>query len=694
MGMLFFSLFIEAQNIGNFNSVEPGPQISDFIFPATSHRFQKIIEHNDVISNGLMMDNFDFTGFVPIANSSVNGNLSVNHELTVGGVTAMDIQYNPITKLWSKANPTALNFTSLGGISRPCSGGITPYKNVVVGEEALTVSNDISTVYNPFGWLVETNPNTKVAVQKLWAMGSGQKENVCFSPNGRTAYFGNDAPIGYLYKFVANQVNDYSSGTLYAYKGSKSGSGNWVMIPNTTILERNTTLTMCGDSMATVFNGVEDVEIGPDGKIYLAVKNENSVFRFSDSDPITGTTVTNFETFVGNTSYNITHANGTTLTAWGTGNDNLAFDGQGNLWVLQDGGLNYIWVVGANHTQAVPNVKLFGIAPSGSEPTGITFTPDYKFLFLSFQHPSSTNNTTLQTDAAGQSIGFDKDIAIVIALSQNLGCSNFGQACDDGNPETFNDSLDASCVCVGLALQDTLTLAVQSSNDDAEQNLTTSNVNLNSSDLELITDGANQTVGIRFANAGIPYGSQILSAHIQFTTKENTHTQTTNLALFGEKTTNSQSFLNQASNISNRVKTQDSISWGSIPLWTIVDESGPNQKTPDLKNIIQELIGQPNWSATSPVTFIIKGSGKRVAYSFDGNASLGPKLIVSYRVSNENNVGIGNNNPATKLHVKDGDVYLESVGSGVIIKSDNGNCWKLKVQNNGTITSVAIPCPQ
>ena len=27
------------------------------------------------------------------------------------------------------------------------------------------------------------------------------------------------------------------------------------------------------------------------------------------------------------------------------GNDNLAFDGEGNLWVLQDGGHDYIWVV-------------------------------------------------------------------------------------------------------------------------------------------------------------------------------------------------------------------------------------------------------------------------------------------------------------------------------------------------------------
>lgn len=51
------------------------------------------------------------------------------------------------------------------------------------------------------------------------------------------------------------------------------------------------------------------------------------------------------ETYVVNTSYDIEHENGTTSANWGYGNDNLAFDGDGNLWVFQDGGNNYIWLV-------------------------------------------------------------------------------------------------------------------------------------------------------------------------------------------------------------------------------------------------------------------------------------------------------------------------------------------------------------
>jgi uncharacterized protein len=288
------------QNVADFISVKPDTQIAKFIFPSSTHEFQRIIEHSDVISNGNMMDNFDFTAYVPLGGSSTTGHLSVNHELAVGGVTAMDIQYNNANKLWTKSNVTAINFSSLGGISRPCSGGLTLYNTVVHGEEVLD-SADTKLVdgYYDNGWLVESNPVTKVAIQKLWAMGCGQKENVVFSANGRTAYFGNDASPGYLYKFVADVVNDFSAGKLYAYQGSKSGSGNWILIPNTTKIERNTTMTLCASAGATVFSGVEDVEISPNGKIYLAVKNENQVYRFDDSDPIAGTTVSNFETFVG-----------------------------------------------------------------------------------------------------------------------------------------------------------------------------------------------------------------------------------------------------------------------------------------------------------------------------------------------------------------------------------------------------------
>jgi hypothetical protein len=680
------------QNIGQFTSVTPGPQTSNFIFP-TTHKFQKILEHGDVITNGTAADNFDFTGYVPAVGSSSTGYLSLNHELTPGGVTAMNVSLNPVSKLWTPAMMTALNFAPVNGTARNCSGGITSWNRVITCEEVISTADTNSDGYNDLGWMVEVDPVSKTVIRKLWALGCGQKENIVIHGNNRTAYFGNDANPGYLYKYVASVAGDLSAGILYVYTGPKNGNGNWVQIANTTQADRNNTMTLCNQAGATVFSGVEDVEIGPDGKVYLAVKNENCVYRFTDSDPVTGTTVSGFETYVGNASYNITHAGGTTVTAWGTGNDNLAFDGQGNLWVLQDGGLNYIWVVMAGHTQASPNVRLFGIAPAGSEPTGITFTPDYKYLFMSFQHPDAGNNVTYQTDAAGNFIGFDKDIALVIALSGNLGCSQLGLQCNDNNPGTFDDKYNYQCVCTGMQVQDTVSLQVSGGNNDAEENLQNNSISLTSTDLELGNDGTiPQIVGIKFDNVAIPYGSRILTANIRFTTDE-TSAGTTVARIKAQKSVLPGIFTTSTGNLSARTVTNDSVSW-TIPAWNTIGESGPLQTAPDLSAVISEVVNQPGWPETAgSLVFLIRGTGSRIAVAWDGSPSVVPVLTISYAVQNVNNVGIGQDSPEAKLQVKDGDVYVETPGAGVIIKSPDGNCWKFRVSNTGTLTAVSVPCP-
>ncbi len=410
---------IYSQNISDFISVNPVVPSEALILP-DSHRFQKIIEVGDPLTAG---GNFpvspDFTAYVPISGSSVNGYLSINSEAAPGGNTVLDIQFDSGSKLWTTSASQAIDFSSVGGTIANCSGTVTPWNTVISSEEFTSSFDGNGDGYRDYGWNVELNPASKTVLGKLWAMGNFAHENVVIHVNQRTVYQGADSNPGYLYKYVADAAQDLSSGSLYVYSGSKSGAGNWILLNNTTQNERNTTLSQSAAAGATVFDGIEDVEIGPDGHVYFAVKGENRVYRFQDSDPITGTTAT-METYVGNMNYDITHSSGTSSVAWGSGNDNLAFDGQGNLWVNQDGGNYYIWVVYNGHTQASPQVGIFGIAPSGSESTGITFTPDYQYMFLSIQHPSGSNNAN-QLDAAGNTVNFDKGTSVVVALSENLG---------------------------------------------------------------------------------------------------------------------------------------------------------------------------------------------------------------------------------------------------------------------------------
>ncbi len=420
------SLFIykmTAQNIGDFVSVEPVVQTAQFIIPS-SHAFQVIAETGDAIDiGGTVPDTPDFTGYVPIASSSSNGYLSLNHEKTVGAVTIFDISFNATTKLWETTASEAVDLTGIGGTRANCSGTVTPWNTIITCEEVV-VPLDFNAPfdgYNDNGWNVEINPVTKTVIGKHWAMGNIAHENVAIHSNERTAYQGADSNPGYLYKFVATSAQDLGDGLLYVYTGSKNGAGTWVLLDNATVGERNSTLSQSASAGATVFNGIEDVEIGSDGMVYFAVKGspDEVVYRFQDSDPISGTTAT-METFVGGMSYDITHSTGTISTPWGSGNDNLAFDGDGNLWVFQDGGNHYIWVVGSLHTQGTPDVEVFGIMPIDAEPTGITFTPDFKYLFMSVQHPN-VGNTAGQLDAAGNEYNFELGTTLVISVADNLG---------------------------------------------------------------------------------------------------------------------------------------------------------------------------------------------------------------------------------------------------------------------------------
>ena len=436
---LLFSVGICAQQIGDFTSVPPGAQNTDFIIPAT-HRFQKIIEAGDALTQGgTLMGTNDFSGYVPI-NGSENGYLSINAEEAPGGVSILDINFNSSSGLWQTSRSEAVNFSGVFATIANCSGTVTPWNTIITCEEYTSQElRDNPSFgypvdfngdgYHDFGWAIEIDPVTKTVINqtgglngpdKLWAMGNFKHENAVIHSNQRTAYQGADAAVCYLYKFVADNAQDLSSGDLYVYVGSKSGSGNWILLDNTTQEDQNSTVQQSAAVGATVFNGIEDVEIGPDGWIYFAVKQESRVYRFQDSNPISGTTVPQMETYVGNTTYSVAHENGTSNVTWGDGNDNLAFDGDGNLWVMQDAGnyQNYIWVVENGHTQSNPKVKIFGRTPIGSEPTGITFSPDYRFLFMSVQHPSSSNGSTTQTDAAGNAIGFDKSITLVISRNE------------------------------------------------------------------------------------------------------------------------------------------------------------------------------------------------------------------------------------------------------------------------------------
>jgi hypothetical protein len=63
------------------------------------------------------------------------------------------------------------------------------------------------------------------------------------------------------------------------------------------------------------------------------------------------------------------------------------------------------------------------------------------------------------------------------------------------------------------------------------------------------------------------------------------------------------------------------------------------------------------------------------------------------RFKNDGKIGIGTTSPGSQLQVKGGDIFIEDIGSGVIMKSPNGTCWRMTVDNSGNPVFASITCP-
>jgi len=471
-------------DISQFTSVEPSTQPQTLRIPST-HTFQMLVQAGTPYSqaaNGLLKENFDFTAYVPMYSGKSDGKgnsafgqdhnakgyLSINHEgssTATSGVSMLNLDFNPAAQRWDVTAKNAVDFSPVVGTFNNCSGGITPWRTIVTCEENTPTSPTDSNGdgYLDFGWTVEIDPATHSVKDqngdgtpdKLWRMGRIRHENIVVAPDQRTVYEGADdgSSNSFVYKYVSDQAGKLANGSLYVLKlNGKIGTattGTWLPVPNNTPAECSNTTALARALGATSFNGVEDIDISPlTHQIYFTAKGPGTIYRFTDSGQ-KGTTVSNFEVFAGNSptnpsqSYTINYGSGVVSELWRTGNDNLTFDSKGNLYVLQDGGRNHVWLIRPSHTPATPAVELFAVTPAGSEPTGMTFSPDEQFMFISIQHPSALN-TEATVDAAGQEVVFNKSTALVIARKEALGKANKEKASEQVGAAVYPNPVSGS----------------------------------------------------------------------------------------------------------------------------------------------------------------------------------------------------------------------------------------------------------
>lgn len=206
-------------------------------------------------------------------------------------------------------------------------------------------------------------------------------------------------------------------------------------------------------------------------------------------------------------------------------------------------------------------------------------------------------------------------------------------------------TLCRSCllVVIALLLQGLLPAAVRAatyvvearvaaSSDDAEQKVGSTSVSLTSSDLELVTDGSAQTVGMRYAGLAIPRGAVITDAWVQFQVDEAT-IDPASLTIRAQAADNAPTFSTASNDVAGRATGSASVAWAPAA-WPTVGAAGLDQRAQGLAPLIQQVVSRSGWAYGNALVLLVTGSGVRTAEAFDGTSSGAPLLHVVFDSSN------------------------------------------------------------
>jgi len=150
-----------------------------------------------------------------------------------------------------------------------------------------------------------------------------------------------------------------------------------------------------------------------------------------------------------------------------------------------------------------------------------------------------------------------------------------------------------TCFCFS---QESATFYIVDGNDDVNEDL--SEVPVFSNEYLVLGrtgGGSPLRIGLRYQNVTIPEGAEILSAHIQFTSFSASETDTITMLIRGESSANAAPFAHEESEIYHRESTHKTVKWTTQNWQAFIP--GPDQKTIDLKEIIQEIVDLDGWAS-------------------------------------------------------------------------------------------------
>lgn len=194
----------------------------------------------------------------------------------------------------------------------------------------------------------------------------------------------------------------------------------------------------------------------------------------------------------------------------------------------------------------------------------------------------------------------------------------------EGQPNSYQ------CKCTCADEVKTIEYAMVSGLDDAEERKSNGVVSIGDGTLDLVTasNGASQLVGLAFEGA-IPLGAEIVSARVLFTAQSAT-SGPASFTIRAQHAAEVVPFTATSRNVSDRALAGATVNWSDVPAWGAAGDHGEAQRTPELKPIFDDLASSVSWNGRT-IVLVFDGSGRRAAWSFDGNPGSAPVLTVQFR---------------------------------------------------------------
>ncbi|AKM79069.1 MAG: hypothetical protein UX85_C0003G0135 [Candidatus Beckwithbacteria bacterium GW2011_GWB1_47_15] len=139
------------------------------------------------------------------------------------------------------------------------------------------------------------------------------------------------------------------------------------------------------------------------------------------------------------------------------------------------------------------------------------------------------------------------------------------------------------------------------------------------------------TAAFRFENLPIIQGSQVVSAHLQFTV-DGPYTDPLNVTIAAEATADS-------TPLSTSRQPKDLTPTTNTSAWTITDnwDFNTTKTTPDLAPVIQEIVDQADWQAGNNLTIILDSQSATIrrVYAYEREEEKAAKLIITIQGPNQ-----------------------------------------------------------